>query len=199
MFSPSIKRLIDALTCLPGVGPKSAQRMTFHLLSPAQQDKSRHLVDALSHALDTIGRCTFCQTYSETTHCHYCESTKRDASRICVVETPADILAIEQTNLYHGRYFVLHGHLSPLDGIGPKELNIPLLTEHLRSAPCAELIIATNPTAEGKATAHYIAGLAAQFQVPCTRIAHGVPLGGELEYLDSATLTHALHGRHTIE
>jgi recombination protein RecR len=193
-MSPLLQQLIDALKCLPGVGPKSAQRMAFHLLE-RDRDGARTLSSALTEAVDKIGHCSQCRTLSEAELCDICSSSSRDNSTLCVLETPADIFAIEQTAEFRGKYFVLMGHLSPLDGIGPDELGLGLLDNRLASGQIRELILATNPTVEGEATAYYISNMAAKHQVLTTRIAHGVPLGGELEYIDAGTLAHAFSGR----
>lgn len=195
--SPRIERLIEALRCLPGVGPKSAQRMTYHLL---ERDRAggRRLAEALLEAMDKVGNCRRCRTFSETEVCALCTSPARDAALLCVVESPADVAALEQSTGYRGLYFVLMGHLSPLDGIGPKDLGLDLLEARLADGEVRELILATNPTVEGEATAHYIADMARARGVRATRIAHGVPLGGELEYIDSGTLSHAFAGRQEL-
>ncbi|HWS02659.1 MAG TPA: recombination mediator RecR [Gammaproteobacteria bacterium] len=195
--SPRIERLIEALRCLPGVGPKSAQRMTFHLL---ERDRAgaRRLAEALVEAMDKIGNCSRCRTLSETDICGLCASSSRDAALLCVVESPADVAALEQSTGFRGLYFVLMGHLSPLDGIGPRELGLDLLEVRLTTGEVRELILATNPTVEGEATAHYIADMARRHGVRATRIAHGVPLGGELEYIDGGTLSHAFAGRQEL-
>ncbi|MBI5041222.1 MAG: recombination protein RecR [Gammaproteobacteria bacterium] len=195
--SPRIERLIEALRCLPGIGPKSAQRMTFHLL---ERDRAggRRLAEALVEAMDKIGNCTRCRTLSETETCGLCASSSRDAALLCVVESPADVAALEQSTGYRGLYFVLMGHLSPLDGIGPRELGLDQLEARLADGEVRELILATNPTVEGEATAHYIADMARNRGVRATRIAHGVPLGGELEYIDGGTLSHAFAGRQEL-
>jgi len=195
--SPRIERLIEALRCLPGVGPKSAQRMTFHLL---ERDRAgaRRLAEALVEAMDKIGNCSRCRTLSETDICGLCASSSRDAALLCVVESPADVAALEQSTGFRGLYFVLMGHLSPLDGIGPRELGLDLLEARLTTGEVRELILATNPTVEGEATAHYIADMARRHGVRATRIAHGVPLGGELEYIDGGTLSHAFAGRQEL-
>lgn len=195
--SPRIERLIEALRCLPGVGPKSAQRMTYHLL---ERDRAggRRLAEALREAMDKVGSCRRCRTFSETEVCALCTSPARDAALLCVVESPADVAALEQSTGYRGLYFVLMGHLSPLDGIGPKDLGLDLLEARLADGEVRELILATNPTVEGEATAHYIADMARARGVRATRIAHGVPLGGELEYIDSGTLSHAFAGRQEL-
>ncbi len=199
MFSPLTKRLIEALQALPGVGPKSAQRMAFYLLSQPGRDKGSGLFKALQSAIEEVGSCRLCQIYSEHDLCELCASTKRDTTTLCVVESPADVAAIEQTQIYSGVYFVLQGHLSPLDGIGPDEIGVPALLNRIQKGDLRELILATNPTMEGKATAHYIVSHVDCSKVKCSRIAHGVPLGGELEYLDGGTLSHALHSRILIE
>jgi len=197
-MSPLLQQLIDALKCLPGVGPKSAQRMAFHLLERDRQG-AKNLASALIEAVENIGHCNSCRTLSEADVCSICESTSRDNSVLCVVETPADVLAIEHIAEYRGKYFVLMGHLSPLDGIGPDELGLDLLEQKLATGDIKELILATNPTVEGETTAHYISEMAAEHHVEATRIAHGVPLGGELEYIDAGTLAHAFSGRQRIK
>lgn len=196
-FPPLIEGLIQALRCLPGVGPKSAQRIAFHLL---ERDRSggRALARALEETMVNVGRCTQCRTFSETDLCPICSSHQRDRRLLCVVETPADVYAIEQATDFRGLYFVLGGHLSPLDGIGPVELGLDALEKRLVDAGLSEVILATNPTVEGEATAHYIAELAVRYGVTATRIAHGVPLGGELEYIDGGTLLHAFSGRRSM-
>lgn len=194
MYSPLLSRLMEALRCLPGVGPKSSQRMALHLLERDREGAER-LVAALQAALEHIGHCQQCRTLSETELCALCASPRRERSALCVVETPADVLAIEQATGFKGVYFVLMGHLSPLDGIGPDALGLDVLAERLSGGEVREVIMATNPTVEGEATAHYIAELARDYGVRVTRIAHGVPLGGELEYIDSGTLSHAFSGR----
>jgi len=195
--SPLIQQLIDALRCLPGVGAKSARRMAYHLL---QHDRGggRRLADALARAMDAVGHCARCRTLSEDETCSLCRSPRRDASQLCVVETPAEVEMLEQAASYQGLYFVLMGHLSPIDGIGPEELGLPLLERRLASGEVRELILATNPTVEGEATAHYLARLAEEQGVTVTRIAYGVPLGGELEYTDAGTLAHAFASRQRL-
>ena len=195
--SPCIERLIEALRCLPGVGPKSAQRMTYQLL---ERDRAggRRLAEALLAAMDKVGNCRRCRTFSETEVCTLCTAAARDATLLCVVESPADVAALEQSTGYRGLYFVLMGHLSPLDGIGPQDLGLDLLEARLADGEVRELILATNPTVEGEATAYYIAELARTHGVRATRIAHGVPLGGELEYIDGGTLSHAFAGRQDL-
>jgi recombination protein RecR len=192
-----IGRLIESLRCLPGVGPKSAQRMAFHLLE-YNRDGARQLAEALTLAMDRVGNCLECRTLSEDPVCTLCANERRDRSLLCVVETPADVQALEQSIAYQGLYFVLMGHLSPLDGIGPEALGLDLLETRLASGKVKELILATNPTVEGEATAHFISEMARVQGVRTTRIAHGVPMGGELEYIDGGTLSHAFAGRQEI-
>jgi len=189
-----IGRLIEALRCLPGVGPKSAQRMTYHLLE-RNRAGGRHLAQTLLAALDQVGYCAMCRNLTEHELCELCANSGRDRSQLCIVEMPTDVMAIEATTSYRGLYFVLMGHLSPLDGIGPDELGIDRLMSRLGEGEVAELILATNPTVEGEATAGYIAELARSRGLKATRIACGIPMGGELEYSDSGTLAHALVGR----
>ncbi|MGH8529189.1 MAG: recombination mediator RecR [Nevskiales bacterium] len=196
-YTPKLQQLIQALRCLPGVGPKSAQRMAFHLLE-RDRGGAQALSSALTSALEGIGRCRDCRMFSEAEVCDLCRSDKRDASQLCVVEGPADVMAVEQATGYRGRYFVLMGHLSPIDGIGPEELGLALLKARLARGDIREMIVATNPTVEGEATAHYLAELSRAAGVRVTRIAHGVPVGGELEYVDGGTLAHALAGRQPL-
>lgn len=195
--SPLLNRLMTALRCLPGVGPKSAQRMALHLLE-RDRDGARRLVESLQAAVDGIGRCQLCRDLSETEICALCANSRRDHSLLCVIETPADVLAVEQATGFQGVYFVLMGHLSPLDGIGPVELGLETLETRLAEGEVREVILATNPTVEGEATAYYIAELARERGVRATRIAHGIPLGGELEYVDGGTLAHAFAGRRDL-
>lgn len=194
MFSPLIGNLIAALRCLPGVGPKSAQRMAFHILE-RNRDNGSNLAQALQQAIAAVGNCQQCRTLSETPVCHICSHPKRDEQALCVVESPADVIVLEQTGAYRGFYFVLMGHLSPLDGIGPQEIGIDLLLQRIDATPIQEIVLATNPTVEGEATAHYIANLVKDKNIRCSRIAYGVPLGGELEYLDGGTLAKAFTSR----
>jgi len=193
-MSPLLQQLIDALKCLPGVGPKSAQRMAFHLLERDRQGATR-LAQALQSAVESIGHCSVCRTLSEDEVCDICASASRDSSILCVVETPVDVIAIENISDFRGKYFVLMGHLSPLDGIGPTELGLEKLEKRLASGELQEVILATNPTVEGETTAHYISEMAKAHNIVATRIAHGVPLGGELEFIDAGTLAHAFSGR----
>lgn len=196
-FSPLINRLIEDLRCLPGVGPKSAQRMAFHLLE-RDRDGARRLAHSLEEAAERIGHCSQCRTLSESDVCPLCANAGRDQTLLCVVESPTDVRAIEQATNYQGRYFVLMGHLSPLDGIGPAEIGLDQLDTRLADGSIKEVILATNPTVEGEATAHYISEMARAHNITRTRIAHGVPLGGELEYVDSGTLSHAFAGRRQL-
>ncbi len=193
----ALLRLIDALRTLPGVGPKTAQRMAFHLVQDGRAG-ARALAESLGHALQRIGRCTRCRMLSDAELCSICQSSHRDRSLICVVESPSDVVAIEHAGGYRGAYFVLMGHLSPLDGIGPDQLGLPQLEQLLGAGGVAEVILATNPTVEGEATAHFVGELARHHGIRTTRIAHGVPMGGELEYIDSSTLAHALAGRQSV-
>ena len=195
--SPAVARLIDALRTLPGVGPKTAQRMAFHLLQDGREG-ARRLAEGLENALANVTRCRQCRMFTESELCAICAGPQRDASLLCVVESPADVVAVEQSGGYRGRYFVLMGHLSPLDGIGPEQLGVGLLETLLEGGAVQEVILATNPTVEGEATAHFLSELARSRGVRATRIAHGVPIGGELEYIDGGTLAHALAGRHTL-
>jgi recombination protein RecR len=194
---PLLSRLIDALRCLPGVGPKSAQRMAFHLLERDREGGIK-LADVLREAMEKIGHCESCRTLSETSICTLCSNPNRDDSTLCVVETPAEMMAIEQATDYRGRYYVLGGRLSPLDGIGPKEIGLDILERRLAEGVVTELILATNTTVEGEATAHYLNEMARARNIRTTRIAHGVPLGGELEYVDGGTLSHAFAGRQEL-
>lgn len=193
-FSPIIEELIQALRCLPSVGPKSAQRMALHLLDH-DRERATHLADVLKQAIQSVKHCKLCRILCETDECGICHNPRRDLTKLCVVEGPVDVFALEQTASYRGRYFVLLGHLSPIDGIGPKELGMDLLEQHMQQDHLSEIILATNPTVEGEATAHYILQMAQKYQIKTSRIAHGVPLGGELEYLDSNTLALAFNTR----
>ncbi|NCA87536.1 MAG: recombination protein RecR [Gammaproteobacteria bacterium] len=192
---PLVNQLMDALRCLPGVGPKSAQRMAFHLLE-RDRPGGRHLAGVLAAAMERVRHCQRCRTLSEEVLCGLCANPQRDSGLLCVIEHPSAMVAIEQATGYRGLYFVLGGRLSPLDGIGPAELGLDLLEKRLAEGQVKELILAVSPTVEGSATAQYIAAIAAEQDVRTTRIAHGVPLGGELEYVDGGTLAHAFAGRH---
>jgi recombination protein RecR len=193
----AVDRLIEALKVLPGVGPKSAQRMALFLLQRARGGAGE-LAAALEHAVASVGECERCRNLTDAPVCAICQDPRRDVRLLCVVESPADIWAIEQTGGYRGRYFVLHGHLSPLDGIGPEELGLERLRQRVRAEAPEEVILATNPTVEGETTAHYISGLLVPLVGNVSRIAHGVPLGGELEYVDGGTLVHAFQGRRSV-
>jgi recombination protein RecR len=197
-FSPLLVQLIDALRCMPGVGKKSAQRIAFHLLE-RDRDGASNLSTTLAQAVQGIGHCKRCRMLSEHELCSICSASGRDETQLCIVESPADVMAIEDATGFRGHYFVLMGHLSPLDGIGPQELGLGSLEQRLAEGGINEMIIATNPTVEGDATAHYLADLAERHNVQASRIAHGVPLGGELEYVDGGTLSHAFYGRRVIE
>lgn len=196
--SPLLAELIEALRCLPGVGGKSAQRMAFHLLE-RERERGLKLAAVMEQAMRRIGHCERCRNFSEDPLCSLCANASRDRQVLCVVESPTDLAAIEQATGFRGQYFVLMGRLSPLDGLGPEELGLPLLTQRLAEGEIEELIIATNPTVEGEATAHYLAQLARAGGVRPTRLAHGVPLGGELEYVDRSTLAHAFGGRQLLD
>jgi len=196
--SPLLADLIEALRCLPGVGGKSAQRMAFHLLE-RERERGLKLAAVLEQAMRRIGHCERCRNFSEEPLCSLCASSSRDRQVLCVVESPTELVAIEQATGYRGQYFVLMGRLSPLDGLGPEELGLAQLTRRLGEGEVEELIIATNPTVEGDATAHYLAQLARAGGVRPTRLAYGVPLGGELEYVDRSTLAHAFGGRQSLD
>lgn len=197
MYGKTIDQLIDALRILPGVGIKSAQRMALQLLEK-DRDAARKLASAIDEATEKVGRCTQCRTLTEHDLCDICSNPNRSETQLCVVESPADLFAIEQAGGYRGKYFVLLGHLSPIDGIGPEQLGIDKLIERLQSNSVNELILATNLTVEGEATAHFIADKAKALGVQVSRIAYGVPMGGELEYVDGGTLNMALQSRKTI-
>ena len=198
MPSPLLRELIDALRILPGVGPKSAQRMALTLLE-RQRPGGLRLARALEQALHHVEHCSICRNLTEQTVCDLCSNSGREQNLLCVVESPMDVIALEQSGSYRGRYFVLLGRLSPLDGIGPNELGLPALIERLRAEPeIEELIIATNPSVEGEATAHYLREATRGLPLMVTRLAQGVPVGGELEYLGGSTLTHALSGRRPV-
>ena len=195
--SPAIEALKEALRRLPGVGPKSAQRMAFHLLE-RDREGARRIGDAITQALARVGHCRRCNNLSEDEDCALCRSPRRDPAVLCVVESPADLYSIEQSGAYNGRYFVLMGHLSPLDGIGPEQLGIGRLEAMLADGEVKEVILATNLTVEGEATAHFVGELAHARGLRTTRIAYGVPVGGELEYTDRGTLARAISGRREV-
>ncbi len=195
--SPLITQLIEALRCLPGVGPKSAQRMAFHLLERDRQG-ANHLSNMLSQAVERVGYCAKCRTLSETEICGICADDRRDPTQLCVVETPADVMAIEESTAFKGLYFVLMGHLSPLDNIGPEDIGLDKLEKRLDDGTVKEVILATNPTVEGEATAYYISEMVIARELKASRIAYGVPFGGELEYVNTGTLAHAFAGRQQL-
>lgn len=196
-YSPALAQLMAAFRRLPGVGPKTAQRMAFHLLE-RDRDGALELSRSLATAIESIGHCRRCRMLTDGELCPICSNPQRDAGLLCVVESPADVAAVEQSGGYRGRYFVLMGHLSPLDGVGPAELGIDALEALLAEGGIRELILATNPTVEGDATAHFLGEIAARHSVRASRIAHGVPVGGELEYVDGGTLAHAFAGRQAL-
>ncbi len=195
---PLLNQFVEALRCLPGVGPKTAQRMALHLLE-RNREAGLKLAEILEKAMQNIGRCQQCRDLTEHEECTICTNPRRDQSLLCIVESPVDVLAIEQATAYKGRYFVLLGRLSPLDGIGPAELGLDQLAERLETDPPEEMIIATNPTVEGEATSYYLQRMAKNHDIRITRIAHGVPLGGELEYTDKSTLAHAFDSRLLVD
>lgn len=197
-FSPLLQNLITSLRALPGVGPKSAQRMALHLLE-RDREGARTLSESLLQAAEKVGECQRCRNLSEETLCPVCEDDSRDHQLVCVLESPVDLIAVEQTGGFNGVYFVLKGHLSPIDGVGPEDLGLDQLFERVDSGAVRELILATNPTVEGEATAHYIAEQLQDSNVNITRIAHGVPVGGELEFVDGGTLAHAFAGRRSLK
>lgn len=192
--SATLDSLVDALCCLPGVGRKSAQRMALYLID-RNRDGAENIASALTRALQTVRQCELCRNYADELRCTICKDHKRENGILCVVETPADVLAIEASGSFNGRYFVLMGRLSPIDGIGPQQLGLDLLQRRLSSESINEIILATNPTVEGEITAQYVADIAHQYDIKVSRIAHGVPVGGELEYVDSGTLNRAFSGR----
>ncbi len=192
--APLLEQLLDALRCLPGVGPKSAQRMGLHLLE-RDREGARRLAELIQVALARIGHCERCRNLTEQPTCALCRDAQRDRSLLCVVETPSDLLAIERSRHYRGLYHVLMGRLSPLDGLGPDELGLPLLAQRLAAGEIKEVILATNATVEGEVTAHYIGELAKAHGVAISRLAYGIPLGGELGYVSGETLAHAFAGR----
>jgi recombination protein RecR len=194
---PALEQLIESLRCLPGVGPRSALRMAYYLL---QRDRkgANALALALSNALETVGHCQLCNNFSEQPICSLCASDKRETSLLCVVEMPTDVMMLEQTQSYDGLYFVLMGRLSPLDGVGPKEINLDKLLKRAQNGTVKEVILATNYTVEGEATAHYVSELLRAKNISVSRIARGLPMGGEIEYVDSGTLAQALMERRGI-
>jgi recombination protein RecR len=198
MSLPLLEQLIEAFRVLPGVGQKTAQRMAYHVLE-RERDGGQRLSDVLAQAIERIGHCVQCRDFSESELCTVCANGSRERQQLCAVESPADRLAIEHATGYRGVYFVLQGRLSPLDGIGPRELGLDQLDARLKQGEVQELIIATSATVEGEATAHYLAQLARAHKVRPSRLAQGLPLGGELEYVDRGTLSHAFGTRTDIQ
>lgn len=196
-MSAALENLIEALRALPGVGRKTAQRMAFALLG-GERRAARELAAALASAVETVRRCERCRNYADSALCAICANERRNDQSLCVVESPADLLALEQATGFSGRYFVLHGHLSPLDGLGPEELGLATLADRLGEGQVQELILAINPSVEGEATAHLLAGMAQAAGIHVSRLAHGIPVGGELEYTDRHTLAHAFGGRQAV-
>jgi recombination protein RecR len=197
--SPLVDSLIESIQCLPGVGPKSAQRMVLHLLE-REREGGKLLSEALSLALELVGQCRQCRIFSEDELCSICKNEKRDKQVICVVESVSDVFAIEQSNQFRGKYFILHGHLSPIDDIGPEQLGLNQLFLMVRSEEISEMILATNSTLEGEATAHFIYDSLKDIEsLSLTKLAQGVPLGGELEYVDRGTIMHAFSGRVNLK
>lgn len=196
--SPSLAELVTALTCLPGVGQKSAQRMALYLIERDQKGASR-IANAMLGALEKVGHCKQCRNFSDTDICEICSSNKRDSSTLCIVETPADVLAIETSGAFRGTYYVLLGRLSPLDGIGPGQLGLDELENYLARGSVEEIILATSATVEGDITAQFVADIARKTDIRTSRLARGIPLGGELEYVDSGTLSRALSGRQQFD
>ncbi len=197
MIDPQLQQLVNALTCMPSIGNKSAQRIALHLLE-RNRESAMQLGDVLIKSMQTIHHCQQCRNYTSEQYCLICQDERRDKQVICVVETPADMMAIEQAGVFKGCYFILMGRLSPLDGLGPDELGIDQLIEQLQKNNCQELIVATSATAEGEATAFYLSEVARKYQINISRIAHGIPMGGELEYIDQDTLMHALSRREMM-
>ncbi|OED42206.1 recombination protein RecR [Chromatiales bacterium (ex Bugula neritina AB1)] len=197
MSEPLLEQLIESLRCLPGVGPKSAQRMAYHLLQRNREGGLR-LSEYLQLSMERIGHCQQCRNFTESEVCRICVDSSREQSKLCIVESPSDMAALEKATDFRGKYFVLHGKLSPLDGIGPEQLGLEVLVERFDNGGVTEIILATNSTVEGEATAHYIGELARARNLSVMRIAHGVPLGGELEYVDGGTLSHAFAGRTPV-
>ncbi|HQS36837.1 MAG: recombination protein RecR [Methylotenera sp. 24-45-7] len=194
---PALEQLIDSLRCLPGVGPKSAQRMAYYLLQRDRQGANA-LALSLGNALEVVGHCKLCNTFSEQPVCPLCESEQRDSNVLCVVEMPTDLMMLESTRAFNGMYFVLMGRLSPLDGVGPKEIHLDKLIKRAQDGLVQEVILATNYTVEGDATAHYISELLRARGIKVSRIARGMPMGGEIEYVDSGTLAQAMLERRSV-
>lgn len=189
-----LEQLLEAFRCLPGVGPKSAQRMAYHILE-REREGGRRLAEKLLQTVERIQHCAQCRDFTESKVCSICASASREKHLLCVVESPADRLALEQATGYRGLYFVMQGRMSPLDGVGPKQLGLDLLAKRLAEEPITELIVATSPTVEGEATAHYLSQMARDYGIKPSRLAQGLPLGGELEYVDRGTLAHAFGSR----
>lgn len=196
-FSPLLQQLIDALRCLPGVGQKTAQRMAFQLLE-RNREGGLKLSDKLKEALTHIQHCAICRNFSEAQICELCNNPKRDDTQLCIVETPIEVMTVEQTQTFNGRYFVLMGRISPLDGIGPRELKLDELEQRLQNNIIKEMILAINPTIEGQATCYYLSELAKKYQINVSQIAYGVPFGGELEWVDLPTIAHAFKTRQLL-
>ena len=196
-FSPILQDLVNAFKGLPGIGVKSAQRIVFNLIQQ-NQEKALFLSDAIKNALENINECSNCRMYTDSEVCEICSDQKRDSALLCVIESPADMIAIENSMSFNGRYFVLMGKLSPLDGIGPDQLKLDKLESTIKDGSVKEIILANSPTIEGEATASYILSLIEDTDIEATRIAYGVPMGGELEYVDSSTLTQALNNRSLV-
>lgn len=195
---PALEQLVESLRCLPGVGPKSAQRMAYHLL---QRDRkgAHNLAIALDNALQVVAHCKLCNTFSEQPICPLCSAENRDNTLLCVVEMPTDLMMMENTQAYEGLYFVLMGRLSPLDGVGPKEIHLDKLIKRAQDGVVQEVILATNYTVEGDATAHYISELLRSRGIKTSRIARGMPMGGEIEYVDTGTLAQAMMERRSVK
>ncbi|WP_116964489.1 recombination mediator RecR [Fastidiosibacter lacustris] len=194
LFSPKVEALIEALKILPGVGRKSAQRMAIQLLDK-KPDAAQQLAHSISEAVRAVKRCTQCNMLCETDVCHICASPRRDDTQLCVVENMLDMMAIESTAIYLGKYFILHGRISPLDGMGPNELKLPRLKAIVLQKQITEIVMALSPSVEGETTVHFISDMLKVHECKITRIGFGVPFGGELEYLDQKTLTHAFNAR----
>lgn len=194
----ALSPLVDALRCLPGIGPKYALRMVFHLLQQPRQ-RGLHLAACLEEAMQNVRHCQRCNNYTIEDLCALCQKQDRDSTLLCVVENPADLAAIEQSNVYHGRYYVLMGKISPLDGIGPEDIGLPKLVQLISQEKIKEVILALNPTIEGRATIHFIHELLNPLAIPISQLAHGIPSGGELEYLDSTTIGSALRNRALLD
>lgn len=198
MHCPAVENLAKLLTILPGIGPRSAQRIAYNILEKNKKSGLK-LANTLIHSIQTVQNCQQCRTLTDTPICKICTNPERKTNLLCITETPSDMITIEQTGAYKGNYFVLNGYLSPLEGIGPTELGIKSLIQLVEDRQINEVIIATNPSIEGDATAYYIFEQFKHKPIKCTRLAHGIPMGGELEYLDGRTLTHALQARTTIK